>query len=116
MAGYGGKMEPGWIHEQISGLTARISAAHVSCVWVGPTWGKNEGPYRRSDAEVQAMSRLLSSSVAPCAYIDSTAFARPGEWPTRDGGHLFPDGYRKWAKAIADSIVQMKSKFAATAR
>jgi len=116
MAGYGGKMDTPWIHQQVSGLTAKIAASHVSCVWVGPTWGKDEGPYHRSDGEVQAMSQLLSTTVAPCTYIDSTAFARPGEWPTRDGGHLYPDGYRKWAKAISESIARLRTKFAATAQ
>ena len=116
MAGYGGKMEPGWIHEQVAGLTAKIAAAQVSCVWVGPTWGKDQGPYRRSDAEVQAMAHLLSTAVSPCRYIDSTAFARPGEWPTKDGTHLLPDGYRKWATDLTNVIVKLNGQHVASAR
>jgi hypothetical protein len=110
MAGYGGHLELGWVHEQISGLTAKIAASHISCVWVGPVWGEDNGPYHKTTAQVQAMSQLLSQSVAPCQYIDSTTFSRPGEWHTRDGGHLEPDGYRKWAVAITASIEKLKGQ------
>jgi|SRR5579872_3312649 len=110
MAGYGGHIELGWVHEQISGLTAKIAASHVSCVWVGPAWGQDSGPYHKSVATVQAMSQLLSQSVAPCQYIDTTTFSRPGEWQTRDGSHLEPDGYRKWAVAITGSIERLKAQ------
>jgi hypothetical protein len=112
MAGYDGKMELGWVHEQISGLTAKIAASHVPCVWVGPTWGSDTGPYHKSTATVQAMAQLLSKSVAPCQYIDSTAFSRPGEWQTRDGAHLEPDAYRKWAVAITGSLERLKGQLA----
>jgi hypothetical protein len=116
MAPYGGAhVETAWIHDQVTGLAGRIAANKISCVWIGPTWGADSGPYRRSDAEVQTMSHLLSTSVAPCTYIDSTTFARPGEWHTRDGGHLEPDGYRKWAAAITASIVKLKSQAALNA-
>ena len=108
MAGYGGHPALSWVHEQISGLTARIAASKISCVWVGPTWGSDTGPYHKAPAEVQDMARLLASSVAPCSFIDSTTFSRPGEWATRDGGHLEPDGYRKWSAAIANALVQSK--------
>jgi hypothetical protein len=110
MAGYGAQLELSWIHQQVSGLTGRIAADKIPCVWVGPTWGQDEPPYRKSVASVQAISQLLSASVAPCNYVDSTGFSRPGEWPTRDGGHLQPDGYRKWAKAISDAIVRLKGQ------
>jgi len=109
-AGFGGQIEQGWVHQQITALTGKIAASNVSCVWIGPTWGKNAGPYHRTDAEVQAFSQLLSTSVAPCTFINSTTFARPGEWQTRDGGHLEPDGYRKWSAAITATIVRLKGK------
>jgi len=110
MAGYGAQMELPWIHQQINGLTGRIAATHISCVWVGPAWGQDSGPYHKTVARVQEMSQLLSSSVAPCAYIDSTTFSRPGEWQTKDGGHLEPDAYRKWAMAITASVVKLKGQ------
>jgi hypothetical protein len=116
MAGYGGQMELPWIHEQVTGLTGRIAANKISCVWVGPTWGVDEAPYHKSVTRVKEISQILSQSVAPCTYVDSTAFARPGEWPTRDGGHLQPDSYRKWGKAISDTIVQLKSRGALVSR
>lgn len=112
MAGYGSHIELGWVHEQLSGLTAKIAQSHISCVWVGPTWGQENGPYHKTTASVQAMSQLLSQSVAPCTYIDSTTFSRPGEWQTKDGAHLQPDGYRKWAIAITGSIERLKGQVA----
>jgi hypothetical protein len=116
MGGYGDHIELPWVHEQIGGLTARIAAANISCVWVGPPWGQDEGPYHKSVAQTQRMSQLLSTSVSPCRYIDSTTFSRPGEWPTRDGGHLEPDGYRKWATAITGSIIRLKGQSTSSSR
>src|SRR5262249_14945781 len=105
-----------WVHEQLNGLTSRIAATKISCMWVGPIWGQNTGPYHKTVAEVQDMSRLLSTSVAPCNFIESIAFAKPDEWPTRDGGHLQPDGYRKWAMAITGSIIKSRGQVAANSR
>ncbi len=110
MAGYGEQLELPWVHQQVNGLTSRIAASKISCVWVGPTWGGDKGPYHNSVAGVQQLTQVLSTSVAPCNYIDSTAFSRPGDWQTRDGGHLEPDGYRKWATAINSSIVKLKGQ------
>jgi hypothetical protein len=116
MAGYGSQMELPWIHDQITGLTGRIAANKVSCVWVGPAWGQDSGPYHKSVTRVQEMSKLLSTSVSPCSYVDSTTFSRPGEWQTRDGGHLEPDAYRKWAMGITNAIEQLKGQGALSAR
>jgi len=77
---------------------------------VGPTWGQDKAPYPSPDAGIRDISQLLSTSVSPCSYIDSTTFARPGELQTTDGTHLVPDGYRRWGKAIADSIVRLKGQ------
>ena len=108
--GYDGKMELPWIHQQLNGLTTRLAATKIACVWVGPTWGQDKAPYHKSDAHVQQMSQLLASSVSPCVFVDSLTFSRPGEWQTRDGAHLEPDGYRKWSTAIAGSIVRLKGQ------
>jgi hypothetical protein len=111
MAGYGlSQMERSWVVDQVHALTGRIAAANVACDWVGPVWGQDEAPYKKSDARVKEMSQLLAESVAPCRYIDSTVFVRPGEWQTRDGTHLFPDGYRKYATDIADAIVRLNGQ------
>jgi hypothetical protein len=115
MAGYGlAQMDRAWISDQVHTLTGKITANKISCVWVGPTWGQDEPPYRKSVARVQEISQFLSTTVAPCNFIDSTAFARPGEWPTRDGGHLQPDSYRRWATAIADTVIRLKSQSASS--
>jgi hypothetical protein len=113
MAGYGGQMERSWVNDQVHALTGLIAASNIACDWVGPIWGQDEPPYRKPDAQVREISQLLSHSVAPCRYIDSTAFARPGDWPTRDGAHFQPAGYRKYAIAITDAIVQMNGQDAA---
>ena len=42
--------------------------------------------------------------MAPCTYIDSLTFSKPGEWITTDGQHFTIDGYQKWAKAIGTAL------------
>ena len=110
MAGYGAQMERPWIDEQVHALTGKIRADDISCVWIGPTWGQESAPYHKTVARVTEMSQYLAASVSPCHYIDSTAFSRPGEWATRDGAHLAPDAYRRWAKDLADAIVRLQGK------
>jgi hypothetical protein len=111
MAGYGSAQpERGWISEQLGMMTGKIRASNLPCIWVGPIWGSDGPPYNKTVVRVKEMSQILSQSVSPCTYIDSTAFARPGEWATRDGSHLQPDGYRKWGKALADAIVRLKGQ------
>jgi hypothetical protein len=114
----GERLEPDhtWVRQEVHTLAGKIAANHISCVWVGPTWGQDKPPYATTDAGIREISQLLSESVSPCSYIDSTTFARPGELQTSDGTHLLPDGYRKWGKAIADSIVRLKSQGALTSR
>jgi hypothetical protein len=114
----GEKLEPdhAWVQQEVHTLTSRIAANHISCVWVGPTWGQNKSPYPTTDASIRDLTALLSSSVAPCAFFDSTTFARPGELQTTDGTHLSPDGYRRWGKAIADGIVRLHGQNALSAR
>jgi hypothetical protein len=116
MAGYGtAQMDVPWIRSQVTGLTGKIAANKISCVWVGPAWGQDTAPYNKTVTRVTEMSKLLASSVAPCAYIDSTTFSRPGEWQTRDGGHLQPDAYRKWSRDISDAVVRLKAQGAIVA-
>ncbi|HML10148.1 MAG TPA: SGNH/GDSL hydrolase family protein [Stellaceae bacterium] len=117
MEGYSSqKPDDAWIHQQVGALTGMVASRHISCVWVGPTWGQDKPPYNKTDAGTKAIAELLSHSVAPCAYIDGTTFARPGEWPTKDGSHLLPDGYRKWSQDITDAIIRLKNQGALTAR
>ena len=58
------------------------------------------------------MADFLAQSVAPCKFIDSTAFATPGQWPTTDGQHLTVSGYRQWGADITNAIVQLKGQSA----
>jgi hypothetical protein len=116
MAGYGSAQMPKpWIYEQVRALSGRIKADNAACVWVGPIWGNANSPYHKDEARVQEMSQFLAQSVAPCSYVDSTRFAKPGEWPTTDGQHLTPAGYRSWGQDIADAVVRLKGQVA-TAR
>ena len=117
MGKYGASdVDRGWIVDQVHVLTGKIASSGVACDWVGPTWGQDRAPYNKTDGEVKALNQVLSGAVAPCRYIDSTVFARPGEWPTIDGSHLVPDGYRKWSTDIAQAIVQLKNSGLASAR
>lgn len=113
MAGYGSPdMPKAWIYDQVHGLTGRIKAKNVGCVWIGPIWGNEGPPYRKTVTRVKEMSDFLAQTVSPCGYVDSTAFAKPGEWPTTDGQHLTPSGYRAWGQDIAQAIVQVRSRLA----
>ena len=110
MAGYGSQMEIPWIHDQITGLTGRIAANKVSCVWVGPPWGSEGGASNKTFARVQDLSGYLSQIVYPCRYVDSLRFSQPGQWATFDGEHLTPDSYRLWGADIADATVRLSGQ------
>jgi hypothetical protein len=111
MAGYGApQMVKGWIYDQVHALSGRIAAAHASCVWVGPAWGTATSNFYKTDERVREFSDFLAQIVAPCAFIDSTQFSRPGEWKTTDGQHLTPAGYRAWGADIADAVVRLKAQ------
>ena len=96
-----------WVGLQVSSLTHRIQEANIACVWVGPGWATDGGPYFKTVAGVQRIDEFLSTHVAPCRYIDTTTFAKPGEWPTFDGQHYTQVGYAKWGRAIGEAIVHM---------
>lgn len=110
MASYGSAFPRAWIYDQIHTLTGRIHADNIACVWVGPIWGNPGPPYFKTTERVKEMSDFLSQSVAPCKFIDSTAFATPGQWPTTDGQHLTPAGYHQWGADITNAIVQLKAQ------
>ncbi|WP_158742839.1 SGNH/GDSL hydrolase family protein [Acidisphaera sp. L21] len=108
MAGYAQPALPAeWISDQIRQLTTRIQAANLPCVWIGPGWGEEGGPYFKNYNRVRQVNAYLASNVAPCRYIDSTAFAQPGEWKTFDGQHYTLPAYQKWGLAIDQAIVAL---------
>lgn len=108
MAGYAQKEFPAqYMNDQVTPLTRRIQAANLPCVWIGPGWGTEGGPYFKTYARARETSEFLASHVAPCRYIDSTRFAQPGEWATFDGQHYTAVGYQKWGMAIDEAIVQL---------
>ena len=108
MAGYSQKEFPAtYVGEQVSRLTRRIQAANIACVWIGPGWGTEGGPYFKTFARVHEMSDFLATHVQPCHYIDSTKFSAPGEWATFDGQHYTMVGYQKWGAAIDQAITQL---------
>ena len=113
MAGYGQSAFPqGWIYEQVRALTGRIKTANIACAWVGPPWGNEGSSYHKTFARVKEMSQFLATAVAPCRFIDSTAFSQPGQWPTIDGQHLTASGYKEWGKDIADAVDQSAGQIA----
>lgn len=93
-----------WIWQQVTALTNGIKASGKPCVWVGPPWGTEGGNYSKTYARVSEMSAYLAEIVAPCTYVDSTRYAQPGEWRTKDGQHFDNAGYRLWGDAIAKSV------------
>lgn len=95
-----------WAWQEVTSLTKAISDTHTACVWVGPGWGNNAGQFAKTDARVRELSGFLGNNVAPCSYIDSTAFAKPGQWQTLDGEHYTTLGYISWGKDIVKAMNQ----------
>lgn len=107
MAGYGkGAFPKAWVWQQVTSLTKAVGQSGTACVWVGPAWGTEGGKYQKTYERVELMSAFLKHNVAPCAYIDSLTFSKPGAWATTDGQHFTGSGYRQWGDAIAKSLVQ----------
>lgn len=105
MASYDNKEIPkSWVWQSVSGLTKEIKTKGTRCVWVGPAWGQDGGKYKKTNARAKEFSDYLSTLVAPCTYIDSLTFSKPGEWKTFDGQHFDKWGYENWAKHITQSI------------
>lgn len=96
-----------WAWQSVTGLTKAIAATGTKCAWVGPAWGKAGGMYQKNDPRTQLMSQFLASNVAPCSYIDSLTFSKPGQWVTTDGQHFTVAGYKSWATSIADALSKL---------
>ncbi|HTZ35079.1 MAG TPA: SGNH/GDSL hydrolase family protein [Stellaceae bacterium] len=112
MAGYGtlGALPRDFIRTQVDGVLGPIRARHLPCVWIGPPWGKDTAAYHKTELRTKELSQFLAQAVAPCAYIDTTSLARPGEWPTYDGEHLSQASYRKWSLDITGAIIGLKGR------
>ncbi len=107
LAAYGQPTLPvSWIKEQIHVLTSKIASENVGCIWLGTSWGNEGGPFGKNFARVKELSDLLATSVAPCEYVDSLKFSKPGEWPTYDGQHHTTIGYELWGAAATKAIMQ----------
>ena len=109
LAGYGVArgLPREWITDEVHQLLLPVRSARASCIWIGPTWGTENGPYQKTFVRVKALSDLLSQIVAPCRYVDSLMFSRPGEWRTIDGVNLTPSSTRLWDADLIQSIDQI---------
>jgi hypothetical protein len=109
MGGYGvlPELPRDWIATEVKEMLQPIKARHLRCMWVGPAWGAEGGTSNKTFARVRELNDFLAGQVAPCHYIDSLKFSRPGEWATFDGEHLTPDSYRIWGANITNAAVQM---------
>jgi len=105
MAGYTKESFPKtWAWQQTTSLVKAISANGTKCAWVGPAWGSEGGKYGKTFARAELTSRFIAANAAPCKYIDSLSFSKPGQWPTVDGQHFTGPGYTQWATAITKSL------------
>jgi hypothetical protein len=95
-----------WAWQNITSLTKELKNDGVQCVWVGPAWGQPGAKYNKTDTRVKEFVQFLSKNVAPCSFIDSTTFSKPGEWKTTDGQHFTPPGYVAWANAIVNATLK----------
>lgn len=105
MASYGKPFPQTWAWQNVTNLTKAIAATNTACIWVGPAWGNSGGKYVKTDERVKYMSTFLKNNVAPCTYVDSLSFSKPGQWETLDGEHFTPLGYKSWSNQITESIV-----------
>jgi hypothetical protein len=96
-----------WIWQQVTALTKGIRESNTPCIWVGPPWGTG-GRFGKSYERVAQYSAYLSDIVAPCRYVDSTTFSKPGDWATVDGLHFTAPGYLAWSEAIAQAVVESR--------
>jgi hypothetical protein len=94
-----------WLWQQTTAFTKAIAATGTQCVWVGPNWGTEGGKYGKTYARVEMMSKFLAANVAPCSYIDSLQFSKPGQWATVDGQHLTTQGYKTWSADISKAVL-----------
>lgn len=92
------------IMEEVTALTDQIRQLNIPCIWVGPSWGSEGGPFLKTFARVRELSDYLATIVAPCTYIPSTELERPGAWPTFDGQHFTLPGYQSYGTALAARI------------
>ena len=97
-----------WVWQQASSLTKAIGETGAQCAWIGPNWGTEGGKYGKTYAKVKQISAFLSVNVAPCSYIDSLKFAKPGQWATTDGQHLTAQGYKYWGAAISAELESVR--------
>lgn len=108
LAGYAEPYFPKqWASQEVWKLTGAIAKTNTACVWVGPPWGAEGGGSGKTYERVKLTSDFLAVNVQPCAYINSLKMAKPGEWPTLDGMHFTPAGYKLWGEAIARAVGQM---------
>lgn len=103
-----------WAYQQVSALTKDIASSGAACVWVGPAWGTEGGKFGKTFEGVKVVNTFLASNVAPCTYVDSTTFSKPGAWRTVDGQHFTDSGYKMWGSAIVKAIeeapIEVKKK------
>ena len=111
MAGYGTlpALPRDLIATQVRQFLAPIKAHNLPCIWIGPPWGSESVAYHKTDTRLRELSQLLSQTVTPCAYIDTTGFAQPGQWQTLDGEHLTQSAYHQWSQDITGAIVRLRS-------
>lgn len=108
IAGHGQPaFDEAWAVRETNGLSDVIAASGVPCVWVGPTWGEDGGRFGKTNARERVLAGFLSAHVAPCIYVDSLGFSRPGNWKTKDGMHLVPESYRQWSAALARKVAAL---------
>lgn len=106
MAGYDKPVFPkAWTWQHVTALTKAVAQTGTACVWVGPAWGTEGGKYQKTFERVKLMSSFLESNVAPCEYIDSLTFSKPGQWATTDGQHFTASGYKAWGTAAANALL-----------
>ena len=103
------ELSASWVKQEVHALVEKIVAEKVACIWLGTTWGSEGGPLGKTFARVKELSEVLAVDVAPCSYIDSLQFSKPGDWATIDGQHHTPVAYELWGAAASKAVAETPS-------
>jgi hypothetical protein len=89
-----------FVKMEVNHITAVVKESKINCFWIGPSWGTEGGPSKKTHKRVEQISNLLSESVKPCKYIDSLKMFSPNQLATVDGQHYTSTGYDLWGKQL----------------
>jgi hypothetical protein len=96
-----------WVGAELAQMNRAVALSKVRCVWIGPSWGEEGFPSRKTFARVSQVSDLIEKRVGSCTYINSLKMSKPGEWLTMDGIHYRNQYYQQWGSKIVEVLEKL---------